>query len=120
VLHTCSRSRFLAQKHYEPTFPYGPCHWRQPGQPQFTRFLFNYEKDTLYLSGVRDFIGLSEYLEEMKYEDRMRVRKMAFGPPLQKQVEERLHMDESINSARVLVDLLPRLEISETILQGIV
>jgi hypothetical protein len=118
LLHACSRSRFLAQKHYEPTFPYGPCHWRQPGQPRFTRLLFNYEKDVIYLSGVLDFIGLLEYVEEMYYEDRMRARKMAFGPPLQKQVEERLHMDESLNSARVLVDLLSKLEITESTLHG--
>jgi hypothetical protein len=59
-----------------------------------------------------------EYVDEMKYEERMRVRKMAFGPPLQKQDEEHFHMEESIYSARALVDLLPRLKIFEIMIKG--
>jgi hypothetical protein len=43
---------------------------------------------------------------------------MTFGPPLQFQVEERLRMDESLNSVRVLVDFLSKLEISESTLHG--
>jgi hypothetical protein len=86
LLHTCSRSRFLAQKHYEPSFPYNG---RQPGRSRFTRILFNFEKDILYFSG--ESICLLEYRDEMKDKQRMRVRNVAFGPPLQEQDDEYLY-----------------------------
>lgn len=114
-----ARSLFLAQKHYEPSFPYGPCYWsRQRGQARFTHLLFNNEKYIIYLLEVLDYISLWESVEEMYYEDEIRVRKMAFGSSLQLRVEERLRMDESFNSARVLVDLLSKLEVSESALHG--
>jgi hypothetical protein len=100
LLHTCSRSRFLVQKHYEPSFPYNG---RRPGQSRFTRILFNFEKDILYFSG--ESICLLEYRDEMKDKRRMRVRNVAFGSPLQEQDDEFLHMGEGLDGGALLVFL---------------
>jgi hypothetical protein len=113
LLHVCSRSRFLAQKHWEPSFPYGG---RQPGQARFSRIWFNFEKDILYFS--RETISLHEYLNQMKRNERNRIRNVAFELPLQGQDEQYLDINEGANVAGSLFNIWPELKMVEFINQG--
>ena len=92
LLHTCSRSRFLAQKHYQLSFP-------SNFDRKIPTIFFNFEKDTLYLG--KPFGSTVDFMRDIGWEERRKVKHLALGLAQQTKDEEFLAPREEYESVDV-------------------
>ena len=79
LLHTCSRSRSLAQKYYPLSF--------SSSQNTFSNGIyFNFQKDTLYFG--KEFNFAVDFIRDVGKEERGKVRRLAFGLAQQTELDE--------------------------------